>query len=617
MAARADYDAEDLNRKTYVVAVNQTDRALTAFDYITKFLSRERDKVVLLYCLEKSAATLREMREKFEFLSELAGRLRERSISHRCFVKKGKAKKLIVAFARELNASVIVLGTRARSMLKRFVLGSVSAHVIAHAPCSVLAVIDNKVTRANREAGTPATARNFLCYVDGSDMAHAAFNKLVTEVAVADDKVTTFSLLPLAASASGSPPRSAAAGSAAKPGAAAAVSAVASAATTSPIPAPSGGSRARASSSSSVEAAAVAAVADASDAAGSNAGPAHASAAAASAPVNPARANAPHTPELLSEREKMLSMRLATYASFAQAYQLRTSAVVLGQARPLERALRAAAKTYQVDGLVLGVPGPEAVEATPRDKALVDVAVACVQKAVCNVVLIVKYVELDTTASRFDMDPQGARIHALRARVAQLNSSCPPPSSSATDSAPGPATPPRVIIPPRRRKRATSFAELISKVEYDEDEPPAAAGAASPSRVAVAGVHPLLTPKASGSMDLPTPVTPAAGLQWDEDSGEGNFVVSSSSEYTGSYYSTASDLHIGSSLSLSTSSHGSVDSAFLDFLEDVGAGDKLMTSIRRRSSSSMSDTLSSGTLPSASSSSSAAGENISSSAAPS
>jgi nucleotide-binding universal stress UspA family protein len=44
----------------------------------------------------------------------------------------------IVNYAEGKNADLIVIGTKGRSGLKRFLLGSVASRVVAHAKCSVL-----------------------------------------------------------------------------------------------------------------------------------------------------------------------------------------------------------------------------------------------------------------------------------------------------------------------------------------------------------------------------------------------------------------------------------------------------------------------------------------------
>lgn len=55
-------------------------------------------------------------------------------------VLQGEAGHEICRAAEEHGASVIVMGTRGRGGVARFVLGSVSDHVVRHAPCPVLTV---------------------------------------------------------------------------------------------------------------------------------------------------------------------------------------------------------------------------------------------------------------------------------------------------------------------------------------------------------------------------------------------------------------------------------------------------------------------------------------------
>jgi nucleotide-binding universal stress UspA family protein len=52
--------------------------------------------------------------------------------------KQGEPKELIVAHANEWRADLIVVGSCQKSRLEKFILGSVSQHVVKHARCSVL-----------------------------------------------------------------------------------------------------------------------------------------------------------------------------------------------------------------------------------------------------------------------------------------------------------------------------------------------------------------------------------------------------------------------------------------------------------------------------------------------
>ena len=53
-------------------------------------------------------------------------------------VVEGHAGSAICELATELSAQAIVIGSRGRGGLKRAVLGSVSDHVVRHAPCPVI-----------------------------------------------------------------------------------------------------------------------------------------------------------------------------------------------------------------------------------------------------------------------------------------------------------------------------------------------------------------------------------------------------------------------------------------------------------------------------------------------
>ncbi len=59
-------------------------------------------------------------------------------------VLEGDPPRALVALAAELGATTLVIGTRGRGGLKRAVLGSVSDHVVRHAPCAVLIVTDDE-----------------------------------------------------------------------------------------------------------------------------------------------------------------------------------------------------------------------------------------------------------------------------------------------------------------------------------------------------------------------------------------------------------------------------------------------------------------------------------------
>jgi nucleotide-binding universal stress UspA family protein len=71
-------------------------------------------------------------------LRHAAGRLRAAGREDTTDLRTGAAADEIVAAAREAGADLIVVGAANKSALGRLFLGSVSARVLSHAPCSVL-----------------------------------------------------------------------------------------------------------------------------------------------------------------------------------------------------------------------------------------------------------------------------------------------------------------------------------------------------------------------------------------------------------------------------------------------------------------------------------------------
>jgi nucleotide-binding universal stress UspA family protein len=85
-------------------------------------------------------------REGEEITASTAGALDADGVETR--VVRGDPGHALCVLAAELPASVLVVGSRGRGGLTRALLGSVSDHVIRHAPCPVL------VMRAESDPGT-------------------------------------------------------------------------------------------------------------------------------------------------------------------------------------------------------------------------------------------------------------------------------------------------------------------------------------------------------------------------------------------------------------------------------------------------------------------------------
>ncbi len=88
-----------------------------------------------------SAAPLEEARREVESLVEKAAdTLREAGFPTEHHVLAGDPRESVVDLAVRERVDLIVVGSRGRTGLARLMLGSVSSHVVTHAPCSVLVV---------------------------------------------------------------------------------------------------------------------------------------------------------------------------------------------------------------------------------------------------------------------------------------------------------------------------------------------------------------------------------------------------------------------------------------------------------------------------------------------
>ena len=66
--------------------------------------------------------------------------LEDAGLTTRSEVPQGDPRECLVDVAKKERADLVVLGSHGRSGLRGLLLGSVAAHVVAHAPCSVLVV---------------------------------------------------------------------------------------------------------------------------------------------------------------------------------------------------------------------------------------------------------------------------------------------------------------------------------------------------------------------------------------------------------------------------------------------------------------------------------------------
>jgi nucleotide-binding universal stress UspA family protein len=73
-------------------------------------------------------------------LSEAAALLSERGVQARTVESIGHPADAIVEAAEQGGYDLVIVGSRGLNAIERFLTGSVSGRVVAHAPCSVLVV---------------------------------------------------------------------------------------------------------------------------------------------------------------------------------------------------------------------------------------------------------------------------------------------------------------------------------------------------------------------------------------------------------------------------------------------------------------------------------------------
>ena len=71
-------------------------------------------------------------------VASAVAKLQGRGFHADCVSPEGDPKSMIVEYAKEWGADLIVVGSCDKSRLEKFFVGSVSRTVVEHAPCSVL-----------------------------------------------------------------------------------------------------------------------------------------------------------------------------------------------------------------------------------------------------------------------------------------------------------------------------------------------------------------------------------------------------------------------------------------------------------------------------------------------
>lgn len=138
-----------------LIALDDSPHSNRALEFVTRMRWPAGSRVIVLAALQPAATPmsateapltvlsehLDEQREQLEGLVARAeGTLRESGFSTESRVVMGDPREVLVEVAQSERADVLVVGSRGRTGITKLMLGSVSSHVVTHAPCSVLVV---------------------------------------------------------------------------------------------------------------------------------------------------------------------------------------------------------------------------------------------------------------------------------------------------------------------------------------------------------------------------------------------------------------------------------------------------------------------------------------------
>lgn len=119
-------------------------------------------------------------------LEDVIARAKKEGLACETIVRRGDAYKDIVDEAAKQKSTMIVMGRRGRTGLSRLMMGSTTARVIGHAPCSVLVV----------PRAAQVEFKNVLVATDGSKYSAAAASEAIGIAKINNSKLTVISVIP-------------------------------------------------------------------------------------------------------------------------------------------------------------------------------------------------------------------------------------------------------------------------------------------------------------------------------------------------------------------------------------------------------------------------------------
>ena len=133
--------------KKLLVAFDGSEPAMRAFEAALGIAEADQAELTVLSVAQpaepatmvETSAMIESATDQFEqWFDTLRAKAEQAGLSIQTKVGVGHAAEQIIRIAGEEHADLIVMGHRGKSLIKRWLLGSVSKRVISYAPCSVL-----------------------------------------------------------------------------------------------------------------------------------------------------------------------------------------------------------------------------------------------------------------------------------------------------------------------------------------------------------------------------------------------------------------------------------------------------------------------------------------------
>lgn len=137
-----------MTSKKILAAIDKAPFASVVFEQALQSAQKERASLIVFHCISSlglsDLALLRDTgaqaEQAQEWMQPFCEQAKGRDIAVECVSKLGLPGPSICNVAERWGANLIVLGRKDQPALAKMLLGSVSNHVVRHAPCPVLVV---------------------------------------------------------------------------------------------------------------------------------------------------------------------------------------------------------------------------------------------------------------------------------------------------------------------------------------------------------------------------------------------------------------------------------------------------------------------------------------------